>query len=232
MQSRRYPEVRDWLAKENLVAQVKIRDNSQARYYIFQDGKVTSRHGIHPNADVVMSFQDAAVAARVLRPKRDQLEFLSAAKTFQLEVAGADHLVTWFTTTMTKMLSAGNRYGVTMKDGTVRYTNNSNGGPVFVYVKDGRIVRVTPVEFDDSDAKGWTIKARGKEFTPPHKTTVSPHTLAWKSLIDSPDRLLYPLKRVDFDPNGERNPQTRGTSGYERISWEEALDLVATRSSA
>ncbi len=55
-----------------------------------------------------MSFQDAAVAARVLRPKRDQLEFLSAAKTFQLEVAGADHLVTWFTTTMTKMLSAGN----------------------------------------------------------------------------------------------------------------------------
>ncbi len=50
VQSRRYPEVRDWLAKENLVAQVKIRDNSQARYYIFQDGKVTSRHGIHPKA--------------------------------------------------------------------------------------------------------------------------------------------------------------------------------------
>ena len=174
-----------------------------------------------------MSFQDAAVAARVLRPKRDQLEFLSAAKTFQLEVSGADHLVTWFTTTMTKMLSAGNEYGVKMKDGTVRYTNNSNGGPVFVYVKDGKIVRVTPVEFDESDAKAWTIKARGKEFTPPHKTTVSPHTLAWKSLIYSPDRLLYPMKRVDFDPNGERNPQNRGISGYERISWDEALDLVA-----
>ena len=226
LQSRRYAEVHDWLAKENLVAQVKIRDGSQARYYIFQDGKVTSRHGIHPKADVVMSFQDAAVAARILRPKRDQLEFLSAAKTFQLEVSGADHLVTWFTTTMGKMLSAGNKYGVAMKDGTVRYTNNSNGGPVFVYVKDGKIVRVTPVEFDETDAKAWTIKAHGKEFTPPHKATVSPHTLTWKSLIYSPDRLLYPMKRVDFDPNGERNPQNRGVSGYERISWDEALDIV------
>ena len=35
------------------------------------------------------------------------------------------------------------------------------------------------------------------------------------------------MKRVDFDPNGERNPQNRGKSGYVRISWEEALDLVA-----
>ncbi len=43
----------------------------------------------------------------------------------------------------------------------------------------------------------------------------------------SDDRILYPMKRVDFDPNGERNQQNRGKSGYERISWDEALDLVA-----
>ncbi len=35
------------------------------------------------------------------------------------------------------------------------------------------------------------------------------------------------MKRVDFDPKGERNPQNRGISGYERISWDEALDIVA-----
>jgi molybdopterin guanine dinucleotide-containing S/N-oxide reductase-like protein len=227
VQARRYPEVREWLGRENLVAQVKIRDDSQGRYYVFHNGKVISRHGIHPKPDVLMSFQDAAVAARILRPKRDQLEFLSAAKTFQLEVSGADHLVTWFTTTLTKMLSASNQYGIRTKDGMVRYTNNSNGGPVFVYVKGGKIVRITPMEFDESDAKPWTIRARGKEFSPPHKTTVSPHTLAWKSLIYSPDRLLYPMKRVDFDPHGDRNPQNRGISGYERISWGEALDIVA-----
>ena len=35
------------------------------------------------------------------------------------------------------------------------------------------------------------------------------------------------MKRVDFDPNGQRNPQNRGKSGYERISWDKALDIVA-----
>ncbi len=105
-------------------------------------------------------------------------------------------------------------------------------GPVFVYVRDGRILRITPIEFDDDDAEPWTIEARGRSFTPPRKTTVNSHTLAWKSLIYSPDRLLYPMKRVDFDPDGERNPQNRGTSGYERISWDEALDLVASRDQA
>ena len=37
-----------------------------------------------------------------------------------------------------------------------------------------------------------------------------------------------PMKRVDFDPNGDRNIQNRGISGYERISWDEALDIIAT----
>ena len=37
------------------------------------------------------------------------------------------------------------------------------------------------------------------------------------------------MKRVDFDPTGERNIQNRGKSGYEPISWDEALDEVAGR---
>ena len=35
------------------------------------------------------------------------------------------------------------------------------------------------------------------------------------------------MKRVDFDANGRRNPQNRGKSQYVRISWDEALDMVA-----
>ena len=83
----------------------------------------------------------------------------------------------------------------------------TNGGPVFVYVKDGKIVRMTPIDFDDSDPPPWTIEARGLELTPPRKTTLAPHGQNAKSIVYSPDRLLYPMKRVDFDPNGERNPQ-------------------------
>ena len=35
------------------------------------------------------------------------------------------------------------------------------------------------------------------------------------------------MKRIDWDPNGERNTQNRGKFGYARISWDEALDLAA-----
>ena len=107
-----------------------------------------------------------------------------------------------------------------------RLTNSSTGGPVFVYVQDGRIIRVTPMEFDSSDAGSWVIKARGRTFTPPRRTTVSPYTLSYRSMVYSPKRLLYPLKRVDFDPDGKRNPLKRGESKYERISWEEAATIV------
>ena len=104
----------------------------------------------------------------------------------------------------------------------------TNGGPVFIDVKDGKILRMIPIEFGDDDPQPWTIKARGMNFTPPRKTTLAPHGQNAKSIVYSPDRLLYPMKRVDFDPDGERNTQNRGISGYERISWDEALDLVSS----
>src|SRR5208283_3983608 len=43
----------------------------------------------------------------------------------------------------------------------------------------------------------------------------------------SEDRIKYPMKRKDFDPKGKRNQEKRGISGYERISWDEALDIVS-----
>jgi trimethylamine-N-oxide reductase (cytochrome c) len=108
-----------------------------------------------------------------------------------------------------------------------RFTNCTTGGPVFVDVKDGKIIRLTPLEFDDTDAPSWTIEARGQKFTPPRKALVSPWTIAHRSTVYSPKRILTPLKRVDFDPKGDRNIQNRGTSGYEPISWDEAFDMVA-----
>ena len=107
-----------------------------------------------------------------------------------------------------------------------RYTNCTTGGPVFVDVEDGRIVRMTPIDLDKDDAQGWTIQARGREFSPPRRTTLSPHAVAQRSMVYSPKRILTPLKRTDFDPKGGRNLKNRGVSGYEPISWDEALDIV------
>ncbi|MFH0916538.1 MAG: molybdopterin-dependent oxidoreductase [bacterium] len=108
-----------------------------------------------------------------------------------------------------------------------RLTNSTTGGPVFVDVKDGKIIRMTPIVFDDNDGESWTIHARGRSFTPPRRTTLSPHAVAQRSMVYSPKRILTPLKRVDFDHKGKRNSQNRGISGYEPISWDAAADIVA-----
>ena len=108
-----------------------------------------------------------------------------------------------------------------------RLTQLTSGGPVFVDVEAGKIVRITPLLFDDSDGPSWSIQARGRSFAPPRKTTLSPYSVAHRSTIYSPKRILTPLRRADFDPRGKRNIENRGSSGYKPISWDEALDTVA-----
>jgi trimethylamine-N-oxide reductase (cytochrome c) len=109
------------------------------------------------------------------------------------------------------------------------FINCTNGGPVLVYVKGGRIIRVRPLVFDDKkDAASWSIEANGQKFTPLRKACVSSYTLTERMKVYSEDRIQYPMKRVDWDPNGERNTHNRGKSEYVRISWDEALDIVAS----
>ncbi|MDE2350715.1 MAG: molybdopterin-dependent oxidoreductase, partial [Alphaproteobacteria bacterium] len=110
---------------------------------------------------------------------------------------------------------------------TQSFTSCTNCGPITVDVKDGRVMRVRPLVIEDGDLKPWTIKAGGKSYSPPKKVTLAPYVHAERKRLYSEDRIRYPMKRVDFDPNGERNPQNRGKSGYVRISWDEALGIVS-----
>ena len=100
-----------------------------------------------------------------------------------------------------------------------------------VDVKDGKIIRTRPFRYDknytEEEIRPWTLKARGKEFDPGMKTFLPPFSIAYKKRAFSPNRIPYPLKRVDWDPDGERNPQNRGKSKYVRISWDEATDIIA-----
>jgi molybdopterin guanine dinucleotide-containing S/N-oxide reductase-like protein len=107
------------------------------------------------------------------------------------------------------------------------FTSCTKGGPVFVHVRDGRITRIRPIVFDETDAPSWTIDVNGTSFSPFRKACLSPYVLTERIRAYAEDRIKYPLKRVDFDPKGDRHPETRGKSGYERISWGEALDMVA-----
>jgi molybdopterin guanine dinucleotide-containing S/N-oxide reductase-like protein len=105
------------------------------------------------------------------------------------------------------------------------------GGECAVDVKDGRILRIRPFhydwKYDRKQFNAWKMTRNGQTFEPLFKSMPSPFSLAYKKRTYSPNRIKYPLKRVDWDPNGERNPQNRGKSKYQRISWEEATDILA-----
>jgi hypothetical protein len=98
-------------------------------------------------------------------------------------------------------------------------TEDSNAA--MVDVKDGKIVRIRPLHFDwkytPEHMNPWKMEARGQVFEPTMRTLLPPYSLAYKNRVYSPNRTMYPLKRVDWDPDGERNPQNRGKSRYERI---------------
>ncbi|MBT6291055.1 MAG: molybdopterin-dependent oxidoreductase [Rhodospirillaceae bacterium] len=224
----RSPEFAKRFREKNLIAQFKIADDSDGRYIIIKDGKITSKAGFNPDAQVSIIFKDQRTAKELLMPPIDHQKKIDAIKNFNLMMIGAEEEANWFAEVVLEAGRIGWRWGTDVGHGEVRYTNHTNGGPVFVYVKDQKIVRMTPIDFTDDDAGTWTIEARGRKFSPPRKTSLAPHGLASKSLIYSKDRLLYPMKRVDFDPDGARNCDQRGISGYERISWDEALDIVTS----
>jgi anaerobic dimethyl sulfoxide reductase subunit A len=85
-----------------------------------------------------------------------------------------------------------------------------------VYVKDGLVGRAgTDDGIEDSiDCPQVRSCARGR---------------ASKYHVFSADRLKYPMKRKSWQPGGGENTngEMRGRDEWERISWDEALDLVA-----
>lgn len=98
--------------------------------------------------------------------------------------------------------------------------------------KNGRIIRGRRVHFDQDypELKPWTITARGKTWTAPLKSPPPAYYLSHRMRAASPNRILYPLKRVDWEPGGDPkkiNAQNRGVSNYKRITWDEAATLIA-----
>ena len=92
----------------------------------------------------------------------------------------------------------------------------SGGGSnaAHVDVMDGEIVRIRPIHFDEcytsEELNAWHFEKDGHVFEAGGKTFLPPLSIAYKRRATSPNRVPYPLIRVDWDPHGERNPQNRG----------------------
>ena len=96
-------------------------------------------------------------------------------------------------------------------------------------MEDGKITRVRPIQIPEEDyPKAWVVEDRnGKKYSPPKAMRIAQNILAERNRLYSEDRILYPMKRVDWDPNGARNQHNRGKSAFERISWDEAATIIA-----
>lgn len=97
--------------------------------------------------------------------------------------------------------------------------------PMEVHVKNNRIKRILPCHFPEN-LRIWEIKTDRGTFTRPRRSIPYPHMLAYKNRVYTPTRVKYPLKRIDWSPDNP-NPQNRGKFGFVRISWDEAIDIVA-----
>jgi trimethylamine-N-oxide reductase (cytochrome c) len=103
------------------------------------------------------------------------------------------------------------------------------GGVVRATVRDGRIVRIQPLVFgpEDEKSRSWNIRVGSLEFSPPRRVNVAQYALASRRRVYAENRILYPMKRLDFDPgSNDRKTERRGRSGYVQIGWDEALDIV------
>jgi anaerobic selenocysteine-containing dehydrogenase len=102
--------------------------------------------------------------------------------------------------------------------------------------KHGRIVRIRPHHWDwkytEAELKPGKLVARGKTFKFTMKSLQSHYFATYKKRVYSPNRILYPLKRVDWEPGGgdvsRYNPQNRAKSKFKRVSWDYALNTVVS----
>lgn len=114
-------------------------------------------------------------------------------------------------------------------------SGGTGGDPSAVDSKDGKIVRIRPMRWDDKYTQEelkdsmWELEVQGKTIRSPMKTAPPYMAMAYKNRVYSKNRVKYPLKRVDWEPGGDpatMNAQNRGRSKFKRISWDEALDIM------
>ena len=100
--AKKYPSFRARLGEQDFTLQIKTRDESRGRYYIFNDGEVYSRKGIHTHPDVALIWATADLGFRIMKAG-DREASLKAREDGELAVEGDPLRAIWFTETISQM---------------------------------------------------------------------------------------------------------------------------------
>jgi len=68
-----YPKFAERLKEKNVIAQFKLKDQPRGRWIKIENGKISSKAGIHANPDIAVVFQNKKIAESFLMPPFDQL---------------------------------------------------------------------------------------------------------------------------------------------------------------
>src|SRR6202161_4643896 len=78
------------------------------------------------------------------------------------------------------------------------------------------------------DESGRATRLRGDPSHPVTRGFLCGKVAKYLDRVYSPSRLLYPMRRRAGAPKG-RMPSGRETDAFERIGWDEALDIITAR---
>ena len=82
------PDFAKRLKEKDICFQIRLSDNSISRHFIVKNGRVRSHAGMSPEARVTLTFDSAKTANKLLSPWRKQLDFIHAARNFQVVPEG------------------------------------------------------------------------------------------------------------------------------------------------
>lgn len=80
------------VSEKNCTVQIKTADNKKGRYYIFNNGAVTSTGGITENPAVSLVWKDAAIAFEAMKSGK----VMDALKDGSLKLEGDGATALWF----------------------------------------------------------------------------------------------------------------------------------------
>lgn len=98
---KRNAEVKKRLQQQDFVMQWRTVAGHPARWYNFTPHGITSRKGLHPNAQTSIHFKDASTAMSVLkRSAKNQMVFMEAMQSGDVKVDGDASKLMWFMSIM------------------------------------------------------------------------------------------------------------------------------------
>jgi 3-hydroxyisobutyrate dehydrogenase-like beta-hydroxyacid dehydrogenase len=100
--AKKHPSFKERLKEQDFILLIRTRDEARGRYFIFSDGEVFSRKGIHARPDVALVWKTADLGFNIMA-KGDREASMQAREDGDLVVEGDAMKAVWFTETVTLM---------------------------------------------------------------------------------------------------------------------------------